>query len=369
MSFDAIPAAEAGAILTIDLAALADNWRRLAKRADGAECAAVVKAEAYGTGLEPAATALWNAGARTFFVAHLTGARRLRALLPEATIHVLNGLPPGAARVFLDLRLRPVLGALPEIAEWAEAARGRADAEPAAVHLDTGLNRLGLEAHELGEAKAALDGVRLGLVMSHFAASEHVEHPMNARQIAAFEAMRAAFPGIPASLANSSGVFLPQKPLYDLVRPGYALYGGNPTPDAANPMRAVVSLKARIVQTRWVEDGEVVGYNCTWTAQGRRKLATISLGYADGLPRGAMATDDSAGGEAIVAGVRCPFAGRVSMDLIVIDVTNALRAERGDYVELLGENIGIDELGGRARTIGYEILTNLGRRYARVYKD
>ena len=368
MSFDAIPAPEAGAILTIDLAALADNWRRLARRVGGADCAAVVKAEAYGTGLEPAAAALWKAGARTYFVAHLTGARRLRALLPEAKIHVLNGLPPGEARAFLDLRLRPVLGSLPEIAEWAEAARGRADAEPAAVHLDTGLNRLGLEAHELGAASAALGGVKLGLVMSHFAASEHATHPMNARQIAAFDDMRAAFPGVAASLANSSGVFLPQQPHYDLVRPGYALYGGNPTPEAPNPMRAVVALKARIIQTRWVEDGEVVGYNCTWTARGRRKLATISVGYADGLPRGAMATDESAGGEVIVAGRRCSFAGRVSMDLIVIDVTDAPRAERGDYVELLGETIGVDDLGGHARTIGYEILTNLGRRYARVYK-
>ena len=367
MSLDAIPPPQAGAILTVDLGALAENWRRLAARSGAAECAAVVKADAYGVGLEPAARALWAAGARTFFVAHVFGATRLRALLPEATIYVLNGLAPGAAGLFLAHRLRPVLGSLEEIAEWRDAAFGRDDAEPAAAHLDTGLNRLELEAHELGMARDALADVKLALVMSHFASSEFADHPANARQIAEFDLMRRAFPGIAASLANSSGVFLPQNPHYDLVRPGYALYGGNPTPDAANPMRPVVRLEARIIQTRRVEDGEKVGYNGAWTARGRRKLATISLGYADGLPRAAMGADEAAGGEAIVAGVRCPFAGRVSMDLIVLDVTAAPRAQRGDYVELLGESISVDDLGGRAKTIGYEILTNLGRRYARTY--
>ena len=368
MSPDAIPAAQAGAKLTVDLAALADNWRLLDARSGAAECAAVVKADAYGVGLEPAARALWAAGARTFFVAHVFGAIRLRALLPEATIYVLNGLPPGSAGLFLAHRLRPVLGSLDEIADWRDAALGRNDAEPAAVHLDTGLNRLGLEAHELGMARDALADVKLALAMSHFASSEFPDHPANARQIADFGLMRRAFPGLPGSLANSSGIFLPQRPHEDLVRPGYALYGGNPTPHAANPMRPVVKLEARIIQTRWAEDGEKVGYNGVWTARGRRKLATISLGYADGLPRAAMGADEAAGGEAIVDGVRCPFAGRVSMDLIVLDVTAAPRARRGDDVEILGDAITVDDLGGRAKTIGYEILTNLGRRYARTYR-
>jgi alanine racemase len=210
--------------------------------------------------------------------------------------------------------------------------------------------------------------------MSHFVSSEAPDDPVNARQIEAFQAARAAFPDVPASLCNSSGIFLPQGPFFDLVRPGYALYGGNPAPGRPNPMHAVVRLEARVVQVRDARGGESVGYNGQWTARDPRRLATLSVGYADGYPRAASATDakldaKALGGEAIVAGRRCPFAGRVSMDLLSVDVT-ALPAgavQRGDLATLIGDDLGIDEVGARAGTIGYEILTSLGRRYARAY--
>jgi alanine racemase len=198
--------------------------------------------------------------------------------------------------------------------------------------------------------------------------------PLNARQIEAFATVRQAFPGVPASLCNSSGIFLPAQPFFDLVRPGYALYGGNPTPGPSNPMRPVVRLQARVIQVREIQAGESVGYNGQWTGPGRSRLATLSVGYADGYPRAASATDAKlkAGqpiGEAIAAGRRCPFAGRVSMDLLSIDITGVPEGAvaRGDLVTLIGDDLTIDEVGARAGTIGYEILTSLGRRHARTY--
>jgi alanine racemase len=205
--------------------------------------------------------------------------------------------------------------------------------------------------------------------MSHLISSEATSAPTNALQIAAFEKLRMRFPGIPASLANSSGIFLPQKPFFDLVRPGYALYGGNPTPGKSNPMRPVVRLQAPIIQLREIEAGETVGYNGQWTAKRRSRLATIGVGYGDGLPRSLTGTDAKPGGEVMVGSHRCPFAGRVSMDLSVIDVTDVPEEAlaRGFMVELIGGSVTVDDVGARAGTIGYEILTGLGRRYFRRY--
>jgi alanine racemase len=210
--------------------------------------------------------------------------------------------------------------------------------------------------------------------MSHFMSSEAPDDPANVRQIEAFQSVRAALPGIPASLCNSSGIFLPQRPHLDLVRPGYALYGGNPTPARANPMQAVVRLEARVIQVRDAGPGETVGYNGQWTARRPLRIATLSVGYADGYPRAASATDAKADvgtpmGEAIVSGRRCSVVGRVSMDLLTIDVTALANhaVKRGDLVTLIGDGLDVDEVGARAGTIGYEILTSLGRRYARAY--
>jgi alanine racemase len=363
---------EAGGILTIDLGALVANWRALGARAASAECAAVVKADAYGCGIEPVAGALAKAGCMTFFVAHLGEAKRARAAAPDATIYVLNGLLPGSAPAYAQANLRPVIGSRAELDEWDAFRATTGWRGSAALHFDTGMNRLGFpdrDAADIAASRGKDHGV--ALVMSHFACSEE-DHPLNAEQIARFKTVRASFADTPASLANSSGIFLGGSAHHDLLRPGVALYGANPLPGRSNPMRPVVSLHGRIVQTRDIPQGTTVGYSATWTAQRPTRLAVVSIGYADGFLRGASASDARRdGAEAIVAGQRCPLAGRVSMDLIVVDVTTIQGPPigRGDLVTLLGEDIGVDDLAARAGTIGYEVLTSLGRRYRRIYRS
>lgn len=371
-----IPENAAGGHLTIDLAALASNWRTLRDHSGGAQASAVVKADAYGTGIEQAVPALAQAGCSTFFVAHLNEAIRARAVAPDATIYVLNGLFSGTCPTYAEFNLRPVLGSFDEIEEWAAFCRSDNRKREAAVHVDTGMNRLGLTVPQGLSLKdrAELQDFETALLMSHFVSAEESANPLNVQQIEAFNAVRASMPGVPASLANSSGIFLKERPHFDLVRPGYALYGGNPTPDRDNPMSAVAGLEARIVQLRWVEADDSVGYNGRWLALTKRRIATISVGYADGYPRAASARGKSdeelLAGMAIVAGRPCPFAGNVSMDLITVDVTDVpeTQVKRGDAITLIGGSLTVDEVGRRAGTIGYEILTGLGRRYARSYR-
>ncbi|WP_232628925.1 alanine racemase [Methylobacterium sp. Leaf118] len=357
------PPAGHGARLTVDLAAIVANWRRLAAQAPQAECGAVVKADAYGCGLARVAPALARAGCRTFFVAHLSEGIAARQRLPEAVLYVLNGLPPGAGEAFRDHALRPVLGDADELAEWAALSEGRL---PAALHVDTGMNRLGLSVPEAlalaGDPVIGRAGI--DLVMSHLVSAEVSADPVNARQAADFVRVRAAFPGLRASLANSSGTCLADATHHDLLRPGYALFGGNPEPGRPNPMRPVVRLDATILQLRHVAPGETCGYNARWRAPGPRRLATLSLGYADGYPRAA-----SGAGHALVGGVPCPILGLISMDLIILDVTDAPDARRGGLATLIGDSLDIDAVGRAAGTIGYEILTGLGSRYVRDYVE
>jgi alanine racemase len=372
MSVESPESGAYGATLTIDLDALVSNWRLLGKRA-GTEAGAVVKADAYGIGIEPAVTALSRAGCRNFFVAHLSEGIRARKVAPGATVYILNGLLPGSGGIYAEHELSPVLGSHEELLEWASFRQTGAKVRPAALHVDTAMNRLGLwpgEGLNLAREKSGtLAAADIGLLMSHFASSEDEADPANARQIAAFAEIAAVFPELPASLLNSSGHFLKDCPSYQLTRPGYALYGGNPTPGRPNPMQPVIGLEATIIQTREVEDGTQVGYNGRWTAKGKRKLATICLGYADGYPRNGSWTDTITGGSALVAGVACPFVGSVSMDLIIIDVTDAPAgaAQRGASVTLIGGPLDLESVGAGAKTIGYEILTSLGRRYERRY--
>ncbi len=362
--------AEAGGILTIDLAAIAANWRVLRARATPAQCAAVIKADGYGCGIGEVAAALVNAGCETFFVANLAEARRARAAASGATIYVLNGLLPGTASAYAEANLRPVLGSIVELEEWNAFRAASGWHGEAALHFDTGMNRLGFPHEEAAQIAGGLGRDHgIALVMSHFACSEE-EHPLNALQMERFRAVRAQFSGIAGSLANSSGIFLPREAHHDLVRPGVALYGANPTPGRPNPMQAVVTLQGRIVQLREVDEGATVGYSATWTAKRPTRLAVVSVGYADGFLRAASASDRRPGAEAIVAGQRCPIAGRVSMDLIAIDVTDVPAPPgRGESVTLLGEGITVDDLADRAGTIGYEVLTSLGRRYRRIYRS
>ena len=365
----AVPEAEAPGRLTIDLGALAANWRTLAVMTDGVECGAVVKANAYGLGIEQVVPALLQAGCRTFFVALISEGKRVRALAPEATIYVLNGLLPGTPPVYSSHRLRPVLGSTEELTEWsAHLVAGGSD-PGAALHVDTGLNRLGLRFDALHGLADATGGLRISLLLSHLVSAEEPDDPLNDTQIRRFSEAQNLIQADRTSLCNSSGTFLGSHPFMTLARPGFALYGGNPTPARPNPMRSVVRLEARILQLREVQSGETVGYNAQWTADGPKRIAVLGVGYADGLTRQLSATDERAGGSAIVAGERCPFAGRVSMDLITVDVTHLPEGSirRGDYAELLGERIGVDDMAQQGRTNGYEILTSLGQRYARRY--
>jgi alanine racemase len=359
--------------LTIDLITLADNWRTLARRAAPGRCAAVVKANAYGIGVSEAAPALWAAEARVFFVAHLNEGIAARRVLPtEARIYVLNGLESGADPAdYAAHRLAPAIGGEEELARWSTFAARQDRISPCAIHLDTGMHRLGFDSLARLRAAMGTHGAASGadLLMSHFVSSEIPGDPMNQAQIELFEAARAAFPHLPASLANSSGIFLPSRPIYDLVRPGYALYGGNPTPGALNPMRPVVTLTVAIQQIRSIEPGMSCGYNAQWTARRPTRLATLLIGYADGLPRGAGATDAEPGADVAIAGRKAPLVGRVSMDLAMVDVTDLPEdaARPGDQVEFFGRAIDLDDFATRSGTIGYHLLTSLGPRYRRDY--
>ena len=364
--------ATATGVLTVDLDAIVANWRKLEKAAVPAECAAVIKADAYGCGVDPVARALAAAGCKTFFVATVDEARAARAAMPSATIYALDGIFQNCGDAFAKIDCKPVIGDLNELAEWDVFCRRSGWAGGAAIHIDTGMNRLGLT---INEAQGIVPRINAGdhgitLVMSHLACAEALNHPLNAKQLATFREIVSLFTGVPASLSNSSGIFLSPQFQFDLVRPGAALYGINPTPEADNPMQPVVDLKARIVRIRNVERGDSVGYGGTWTARRPTRLAIVSAGYADGYFRAAGSNDGTRGAEVVIAGKRCPIAGRVSMDLIAVDITdlekNAVR--RGHMATLIGEGITVDELAHHFGTIGYEVLTSLGPRYARVYK-
>ena len=358
--------ATATGVLTVDLNAIVANWRKLEKAAVPAECAAVIKADAYGCGVDPVARALAAAGCKTFFDATVEEARAARAAVPSATIYALDGIFQNCGDAFARIDCKPVIGDLNELAEWDVFCRRSGWAGGAAIHIDTGMNRLGLT---ITEAQGIVPRINAGdhgitLVMSHLACAEALNHPLNAKQLAAFREIASLFTGVPASLSNSSGIFLSPQFQFDLVRPGAALYGVNPTPEADNPMQPVVDLKARIVQIRNVERGDSVGYGGTWTARRPTRLAIVSAGYADGYFRAAGSNDGTRGAEVVVAGKRCPIAGRVSMDLMAVDVTdlekNAVR--RGHMATLIGEGITVDELAHHFGTIGYEVLTGLGPR-------
>jgi alanine racemase len=369
---DGPPAAQAGGILSIDLDALVANWQALRRRATPAECAAVVKADAYGLGIEPVAHALARAGCKTFFVADLSEARRARAAAPDAAIYVLGGVMPTTGPEFALLKARPVIGSMVELAEWDAYCAASGWRGGAALHVDTGMNRLGVS---INEAAALAPRIRaenhgIHLLMSHFACAEETAHPLNDKQIKLFREVRLLYRGIPSSLSNSSGIFLGDAAHCDVVRPGVALYGVNPTPGKPNAMQPVVGLKARVIQVRSVTRNETVGYSATWTARRAARIAVIASGYADGFLRASGSTDETPGGSAIVAGKLCPIAGRVSMDLSTVDVSDLPEGavRRGDMVTLIGDDLPLDEVARGAGTIAYEVLTSLGRRYHRVYR-
>ncbi len=363
------PAADAGGVLTIDLGAIFDNYRTLALKVMPTECAAVVKADAYGCGIEPVTRTLTRAGCKTFFVAHLEEARQVRKLAPEAAIYVLNGYTDGSGPAFVEAYARPVISSSVELAEWDHFVATSGWSGGAGLHVDTGMNRLGLSIDEIAAVAARMQSENHGLtlLMSHFACADQAGHPLNDQQIRQFREIRTLFRGIPGSLANSAGIFLDQSAYCDLVRPGSALYGVNPTPGRPNPMKPVIGLQARVLQIRNVPRNATVGYGATWTAKRASRIAVIAAGYADGIPRAQHALDR----DVLIGGHRCRIVGRISMDLFTVDVTDlpVSAVQRSMMATLIGGELDLDTVGAQAGTIGYEILSSLGRRYHRVWKS
>jgi alanine racemase len=364
-------AARSGGVLSIDLKALQRNYRKIQAEARPAECGASVKADAYGIGMEPAAKALWAAGCRTFFVALPEEGKRLRGILPQAIIYVLGGLFAGEARFYDEHRLRPALAQLPEVDEWAHHCRASGRRLPAALHIESGINRLGLQlaqVKELARRKEVFSAFELALVMSHLARADEREHAFSRQQLETFDSLRKLLPPAPASLANSPGAFLGPAYRHDLVRPGIGLYGGNPFSGRDNPFEAVATVEARILQVKFLEAGESVGYGGSFTAKRPSRIAVIAAGYADGYPRACSAIPE--GGPALVwlDGRFAPIVGRVSMDMITADVTDVPGEPKpGDMAELMGKHVGVDDIALWSGSISYEILTRLGSRYLRLY--
>lgn len=358
----------AGAALTIDLNAVRWNYRFLrGKLGARVRCAAVLKADAYGLGAQHVGPVLHAEGCRDFFVAHLDEGLRLRPHLSESSIYILNGLPNGGEADCAEAGLVPVLNSLDQCHAWSARARDLGWPLPAVIQIDSGMNRLGMSQREIaGWVKdgSQLAGVDTRFVMSHLACADVPSHAANAMQLAKFQRFTEHFPGLPRSLANSSGIFHGKDFHYDLVRPGAALYGINPIPARNNPMRAVVRLSAKVIQVRQADKGDHVGYGWDFRVSSPTRLATLSIGYGDGLHRVL-----GKGGVVHFEGQPLPIAGRVSMDSITVDVSQ-LQSDRfgaGSQVEIIGDHQSVDDMAEAMGTIGYEVLTGLGRRYERNY--
>lgn len=371
----AILSAGGAAKLTLDLTALRSNWSYLNdKVGENCTCAVVLKANGYGTGAIEVGQTLYEAGARVFFVAFPEEGIELRKQLPHAEIFVLNGLFRDRERFYYDFDLKPVLNSLEEVAEWSSFAQSLDEELPAALHFDTGMHRLGLPVRDAGKiagASALFKGIKVDLVMSHLACADTPDHALNKKQLARFKRVCEHFPGTRRSLCNSSGIFLGADYHFDLVRPGIALYGGNPVPDKPNPMLPVAHVHGEIISLREVPAGVSVGYGASRVTLRKSRIATINAGYADGLHRQVGSSDDRPnGGRVYINGYFAPIFGRVSMDMIVVDVTDIPEEHlsRGAPVEIMGAHVNVDELANFAQTIPYELLCSLGARYTRHYK-
>jgi alanine racemase len=365
-----VPASATGVII-VDLGQIRANWRALAQRVAPAECAAVVKADAYGLGAAQVIPALVKEGCRTFFVATIGEAARARILAPKAAIYILDGLLPGTGPEFLAIGAIPVLASFEEVKEWEALALARGERLPTALHVDSGLNRLGMTGVDMNaidtEERARHLDVRL--IVSHLACADNPGHDMNAWQRDNFDAMRRYMPNVPASLVASDGLMLGVDYHYDLVRPGYALYGGQAFQGGPAPVAPVLAVKARVLQVRVVQPSDTVGYSATWRPKGPSRIAIVAAGYDDGVARALSRGTGEDGAHVMFEGKLAPIVGRVSMDLITVDVTKLEQPPaRGDFVDLIGPGLPIETIGAAAGTIGYEVLTRLGRRFHRLYR-
>lgn len=376
-SFPAGQIGEEAARLTVDLQALADNWRLMAKKSGKARTAAVLKADAYGIGLEPAARTLYRAGARDFFVATPAEGRALRPTAPDGRIFVLSGMWAGSEELFFDHDLVPVIASSEQLAVFMAALAERGD-YPCALQVDTGMNRLGLspgEALALANDPARPASFSPVLILSHLACGDDPLHPMNRMQLDRFRAATRAFHGVEASLANSAGVFLGEDFHFDLTRPGISVYGGAAVNGEPNPMKPVVTAEARILQVREARIGEGVSYGATAVLSRDSRIAVAAIGYADGYLRslsGAgvpLRQTVSSGAKGYLHGRHVPLIGRVTMDLTHFDVTDlpAGSVRPGDFIELFGPHMPIEAVARAGGTIDYVLLTSLGSRYRRDY--
>lgn len=364
----------ARSVLTIDLGAVRANWAKLNQASGRAEVAGVLKADAYGLGLEPIMRTLSSEGCRTYFVATIDEGRRARLTQPGATIFILDGLLPGAEPNYTGFDLRPCLSSLPEVRDWAAYSRARGRKLPAALHIDTGMNRMGLSEDEIDQLLAEpqiLDNFEVCLVLTHLACADNPSNAMNEIQRQRFDYLRAKLPAAPASVSNTAGTFAGAAYHYDLVRPGIGLYGGRAREDQPNPMASVVTCAARIMQVREIAPGASIGYGATYRVTRHSRIATLGVGYADGFLRALSVASGEAGTVGYIGDHPVPIVGRVSMDYITVDVTGVpdTLVRRGAWVEVMGQRITVDDLTDRAGTIGYEFLTRLGQRVHRVYKD
>lgn len=371
-------AGEDHARLTIDLSALADNWRAMARRSGAARTAAVLKADAYGIGLEPAARTFHLAGARDFFVATPAEGAALRATLPDARIYVLSGMWAGSERLFFEFDLVPVIASEEQLAVFMAAVSDGSD-HPCVLHVDTGMSRLGLRVEDalaLAGDVARPASFSPIMLLSHLACADDPNHPLNRQQLQRFRTAVDAFDGIDATLANSAGIFLGEEYHFTLTRPGISLYGGAAVNDAPNPMKPVVTAEARILQVREAKAGESVSYGATTVFTRDTRIAVAAVGYADGYMRALSGSGvplrktNVPGAGGVLHGRTVPLIGRVTMDLTHFDVTDLPEGSvrPGDFIELFGRNMPIEDVARAGGTIDYELLTSLGRRYERRYE-
>lgn len=360
-----------GGQLSIDLGALARNWRALDRVSAGALTAAVVKADAYGTGIDMASKALHAAGARFFFVATPDEGMAVRAALPDAHVFVLDGLYPGAANLYVRQNLMPVISSMAMLEEWLAKCIERNEAYPSAFHFDTGMNRLGFRLNEVSAVRERIEGLGYApqVILSHLACADQPNHEKNRTQLALFGSVLQQFPGVPASLANSAGLMSGRDYHFQMVRPGISLYGGRAVNGRKNPMQPVVTLHVPILQIAEARTGETVGYGAVYSLSRNSRLAILGHGYADGFFRSLSSNNMRPGGKVMIKGRLCPIIGRISMDLSIVDITELgddLPAP-GEGAEVLGPNVLLDDQADAAGTIGYELLTAL--RLARVSRN
>ena len=352
-------------VLEIDLGAIVANYAAMQAQAPEAKVSAAVKADAYGLGMDRVAPALWKAGCTDYFVATIEEGVALRSILTEAKIYVLNGIFAGQETAFSAFSLTPVINSFEEGRLWRDFAVGKENLPGVMLHVDTGMNRLGVPIPQV-EKVMALQGLDIAGVMSHLACANTPQHALNEQQLTSFQTVRRMLPDVPASLANSGGVFLGQPYHFDMVRVGIALFGGAPQPLVNNPIQPVVRLKVRILQERDIPTGGTIGYGAAYEATSPRRVVTLASGYADGFPTGL-----SNSSQVIIGDHRAPVVGRVSMDLMTVDVTHIplTQTTPGNWAELIGPEMSIEAVADAGNMIPYELLTGLGQRYRRVYTE